>query len=616
MADIYKFNNTVDAHSDCTITSPILDSIIAGSCLVVSEVTNSWYHTSVGWVLNADGSVEKVGETTKTDVKVGSYIKFNSTDKVKTTDGGFLPISVTSVTFGVVAIKGTTAQISNGENQYWVNISDISVTANGTIMVPPEIAITPTPPPRDVTSSTTESTVGTTKNTDSILDGLRITSLRGVYGMPYQYMEIADRRIDPNNSDSFGRKYAEKIVSKLPLLVMVPGSPEFLSGYSKKEKENILEYVVTTFTGDGSSKTDLDSLINNPGRYYGLNVNWTSYFKHVNPMCRAAAKLLNLQDETYYGDKTLGNYDWQSNSNETLHSMLNYRGGVAFYINSENQISDSFSNSTGQSMIAGKVNGISDIGREMNFILGGAGALTGMELDAFSADKQIAKTEQNKQDMVSKMANSNGLIGGITNGLKTVIAGGKLIFPEIWNDSQFSRDYDISIKLTSPDCDNYSIYLNIIVPILHLVGYVSPRSVGPNGYVSPFLVRAFYKGLFNCDMGIITNMSITKGQEGSWTPSGLPTSVDVHFTIKELYGAMAITTNDDIKKGLLSNITLMDYVANLCGININEPDLKRTLYLYYSQYFRDKYMDKIYTDVAGGLDQWATNKMLNLFNKN
>ena len=33
----------------------------------------------------------------------------------------------------------------------------------------------------------------------------------------------------------------------------------------------------------------------------------------------------------------------------------------------------------------------------------------------------------------------------------------------------------------------------------------------PNGYVNPFLVRACYKGFFNIDTGIITDMSVTKG---------------------------------------------------------------------------------------------------------
>jgi hypothetical protein len=615
MGDIYRFNSTVDAHSDCSYSSSVIGTISSGTNLEVTEIANGWYHTNKGWGYGFKGTsviVEKVGSTTETNIEPGAYIKFNSTDTIKTIDGSYLPISTTNNTFMVTQISGEKTQISDGSSTYWVKTSDIKVTVNGTISVPIEVAQTVDAEIKSITSNPTGSTVGSTSNANSVIDGLRIKSLRGVYGMPYQYMEIADRRIDPSDNDSFGRKYAEKIVSKLPLLVMVPGSPEFLAGYSKKEKENILSYIVDSTVGE--SQTDLDSLVNNPGKYYGLSVNWTSYYKHVNPMCRAAARILNLQDEDYYGNN-LGDYDWQKNANESIHSMLNYRGGTAFYINSETQISDSFANSTGQSMIAGKVNGISDIGREMNFMLGGAGALTGMQLDTFTADKAMARSEENKNDMVSKMMNGNNLMSSITNGLNTVIAGGKLIFPEIWSDSQFSRDYDISLKLVSPDCDDFSIYLNILVPILHLVGYVSPRSTGPNGYISPFLVRAFYKGLFNCDMGIITNMTINKGQEGSWTTSGLPTVVDVHFTIKELYSAMAITTNDNIKKGLLSNITLMDYIANLCGININEPDIKRSLYLYYSQYLRDKYLDKVYTDVAGGLDQWATNKMLNLFNR-
>lgn len=607
MADIYKFNANVSLHKDCSYSSDIKGTLLAGTSITVTEIANGWYHTPNGWVYGyINGNVliaTKVGNVNGT-IGPGSPVTLV---KRVTIDG--TPIQTVVNIFSVLEIDDDNVKITDGENTYWVNHVDLILanpTSSNTSGNKPDETT------KDRTHTATESTVGSTKNSDSTLDGLRVKTLRGIYGMPYQYMEIADRRID-SDTDSFGRKYADKIVSRLPLLVMVPGSPEFLSGYSKKEKENILDYVVSTFGGDGSSKTDLDSLINNPGRYYGLNVNWVDYFKHVNPMCRAAARLLNLDKHVFYG-KELGNYDWQDNANETIHSMLNYRGGIAFYVNSETQISDSFSNSTGQSMIAGKVNGISDIGREMNFLLGGAGALTGMQMDKYiSQDAAVKANAENRQDMVSKLANSNNLMSSITNGLKTVIAGGKLIFPEIWNDSQFSRDYSISIKLASPDCDDYSIYLNIIMPILHLIGFVSPRSTGPNGYVSPFLVRAFYKGLFNCDMGMITNMTISKGQEGAWTPSGLPTVVDVHFTIKELYGTMAITTNDNIKTGLLSNITLMDYVANLCGININEPDIKRTLYLYYSQHFRDKYLDKVYTDIAGGLDQWGTNKILNLF---
>src|SRR5699024_7465962 len=111
-------------------------------------------------------------------------------------------------------------------------------------------------------------------------------------------------------------------------------------------------------------------------------------------------------------------------------------------------------------------------------------------------------------------------------------------------DSDFSNSYDISIKLRTPDGDKLSWFLNIYVPLAHLICLTAPREAsdaGPNGYISPFLVRGFYKGLFNCDMGIITNLSITRGREKAWTLDGLPTEVDVSMELKDLYKMLAIT---------------------------------------------------------------------------
>ena len=47
-----------------------------------------------------------------------------------------------------------------------------------------------------------------------------------------------------------------------------------------------------------------------------------------------------------------------------------YKGGVAFYVDAEPQISESLSNSTTQSQLAEKINSVSDLGREMQFLLG------------------------------------------------------------------------------------------------------------------------------------------------------------------------------------------------------------------------------------------------------
>ena len=97
--------------------------------------------------------------------------------------------------------------------------------------------------------------------------------------------------------------------------------------------------------------------------------------------------------------------------------------------------------------------------------------------------------------------------------------------------------------------------------------------------MAPFLVRAFHRGMFTCDMGIITSVELEKGKEGSWTIDGLPSEVDMSITIKDLYNVMFQTKKEQSKE-FLANTTFLNYLANSCGININAPDLQRSIMLW------------------------------------
>ena len=50
---------------------------------------------------------------------------------------------------------------------------------------------------------------------DDIVDSLIVSNLNGIYGIPYQFMESVDPRI---GDSVMGRKYSERIISKMPLL--------------------------------------------------------------------------------------------------------------------------------------------------------------------------------------------------------------------------------------------------------------------------------------------------------------------------------------------------------------------------------------------------------------
>ena len=401
---------------------------------------------------------------------------------------------------------------------------------------------------------------------------IQVASLTGLFGVPYQYPSYQDIRINGKIGDDkvFGQKYFDKVTARMPILVMVPGTPHFLAGYSGEEQQNIITGALQ------GTLDDMSELLSNPGKYYEVRADWVGYFQNVNAMCMAAAVFLGIHDQSYNGID-FSQPHWQDNASDAaLVKGSMYRGGVAFYVDAEPQISESLSNSTTQSQLAEKINSVSDLGREMQFLLGSnENLMPSMITD--TVHKDPTKDTSVAQSAANKLISGGSLIGTIMHSFDTIIGGGKLIFPEIWSDSQFSRDYNINIKLVSPDNDDYSIYVNIIVPLLHLLGFALPRGTGPSAFVSPYLVRCSYKGMFNVDMGIITSMNITKGAECSWNHRGMPTSVNVSFTIKELYDIFALANNEAGNYKLADNSIMMDYIGNLCGININEPDLTRTI---------------------------------------
>ena len=417
--------------------------------------------------------------------------------------------------------------------------------------------------------------LGSLFNDDNSGMDLKVSSIRGIFGCPYQFMPEVDPREYFNDTvnDKPGVIYLDKIISRIPLLIMVPGEPVFLPDGSDDEKRFFLDLLNGADTSSSAGKTMEETLTSKPIKYYGLKPMWDKYYRDfVDPMLNAVATFMNLRDVPYFGSD-LGSWSWENNLPNELNIFSAYRGGVAFYLNAESSFSEGFNNSSTPSALLSKVNSLSDIGREINFIMGSRGEGTTMG-KIHDIGKDIgASAGETTQKMMPE-----GLLGALASGISsTVIQGGKLMFPEIWSDSSYSRDYSINLKLVSPDNDDYSILLNILAPLVHIIGLVAPHNVDVNGYISPFIVRVFYKGVFSCPMGLIQSVSFTKGGEGNWSQSGLPTVVDVSISIKELYSTMSIGQSGT---GMEVNTSQMDYLANLCGINIMEPDLRRQFYLW------------------------------------
>ncbi len=438
--------------------------------------------------------------------------------------------------------------------------------------------------------------------------GLRVKDIHGIMGIPPQFLPTADPRLSHTGTNPYGdnggigRVYATKILKYMPLLLIIPGVPEFMKGFSKKQKKTILG---GAFVGNQTQEF-ADLLETGNGKYYSLKPNIVEYYEYVNTALRASALLLGINKIVYHNSQ-LSKIDWKkvTGGGSLLKEggLFNqYNQAIPFYADCGTDVSESFSNSTSQSSLAGTINGLSDKARELSFLMGIGSNSVGLKLDRFLGQEGLASNIETAKSMINNIVGSRGnIFSSFIAKAETVMAGGRIVFPEIWSDSSFGRSYSCKMNLVAIAGDNLSLFLGIMVPMWHVLCLVLPRNADAQAYYSPFLVRAYYKGMFNIDMGIITDLSLTKGGEGEWNINGIPTQAELSFTIKDLYEELSMTNDDKFGTKLLSNVAELDYIANNCGININDTDINRTF--------------KLLTGLAGGNVSNIINKAFDKFSQ-
>ena len=410
-------------------------------------------------------------------------------------------------------------------------------------------------------------------------------NITGILGMPYQWDPSVDLPLrDTEESDdgygTVGRKFADKILSTMPILFLTPGEPKFMALSDNDSKMDLGREMLRGLGG-------LDSFLNSEdynfkdgteNRYYSFSANFDEYSKYVNASCRAVLFYLGLQDieipipgttKTKRGAEFMIQ-DFMSND---FTKSWGSQATLPFFVDAETSISEDYSNSTTESMLASTANGFSQTARELRFIMGdNAGASDLMKSLGNTTELLTDNIGNAVKDIGEAFAGKN-MLTRIANEITTIVKGGKIIFPEIWSDSSYSRSYNVNLKFRSPDPDPVSIFLNVYLPILALINMGAPRQLNnsANSYESPFICRATYKSIFSCDMAMIESISITRGGEDKWNIMGMPLSADVSLTLKDLYGSMFVSKG----LGLVNNTIQMDYLASLAGIDLNEYEPMR-----------------------------------------
>lgn len=436
---------------------------------------------------------------------------------------------------------------------------------------------------------------------DTEVPGVLKTDLSGIFGIPYQFMSSVDQRIE---GTSIGSKYAEKIVSRLPLLFLTPCKQKFMAEFMDSDKENVLNDLIS---GDGSSTN-----VGTTGKYYTTEFAYPKYYSYVNKMMTSLCYYTGLGDKKVGidGNKKLKNVNWENATNSSFKNYFNAKHAVTFYLDGLVSMSESFSNSTTESSLASTINGFSDQANELRFLLGEKSALGNMMKEAGNVGNTISNVVGKFSDLTGGM-----LTDLASTGVSTVLSGGKIIFPKLWQSSDFSRSYSFDLKFRSPDHDTLSILLNVLAPYVHILGLVLPQNMDsktPNGYTTPFLVKAYCKGMFNIDMGIITDLSVTRGGECQWNDDGLPTQIDVSITIEDLYSNIFMT-DSKFSLAVVQNTAMQDFLANLAGLNLAETEFARSIKMLVYQ--NTSTLNRLPSTLWNKFDNAVANVMSNMFKK-
>lgn len=248
---------------------------------------------------------------------------------------------------------------------------------------------------------------------------------------------------------------------------------------------------------------------------------------------------------------------------------------VIFLVQPTGATSESFSNSVGEINTGGTIKSLGQAAHNANFNFAGG------RLGIGPIDALIDGAKQ------AGMALIDSFTFGASNLVRGLLAGGYMDIPKMWQDSDCSfPNVTYSMDLIAPYGHPYSRFQNIVVPISILLTGALPMKVGKASYTSPFLCSCFCQGVQHIRLGMITDLSITRGGGSMQQTFDRKTNfVSVSFSITDFGHKINAPINTTIfsKKFfpiLEEETPFADYIDMLTGKHISDvkwawPNIKQ-----------------------------------------
>lgn len=254
---------------------------------------------------------------------------------------------------------------------------------------------------------------------------------------------------------------------------------------------------------------------------------------------------------------------------------------AVFKVNSTGSPSESFSNTSAESDLSQKFNGVSSQARQARFTFADGNIVGGPVGDI------LGKIGTAVTDVASGIL--SGVTFGISDALKGLAGGGYIDIPQTWQSSSARLPTaSYTMKLVTPYGNPISRLQNIYIPLAMILAGGLPLSTGKQSYSSPFLVQLYDQGRCQIQLGLIESISITRGTSNlPFNKQGKPLAVDVTFSIKDLSSIMHMPVSTGSLFGALQDAVgtltnaagsnnptldqdniLVDYLAVLAGQDI------------------------------------------------
>ena len=400
-----------------------------------------------------------------------------------------------------------------------------------------------------------------------------------LFGGPIMFTDAVDPHLD-FDGNIMGRMTAQRIMHDPTIISLTPGKVKFSSGLQGDGADQLQKYIMdedhdqSTLNGLSEDQFASDKLL------YTFEQDYNNYMNYVNLIARVIAVFMGIGNESVRLPSADGTsidtgkkysvFDWrrfqnkegevpdESGSNflaEVMSDLATNIQYVHFYGQNNSSYSEETSTSTRTSSIESQIEstfGGNDMIKDFAFLSG----LSGDATDA--VDSLIANSGLQEQGF-----------GALLSQAKDYLKGGKMVFPQMIDQSTYGKSISLSFKFLSPSGDPESVFINCMLPLAHLMGFAMPRQIGPNTYTYPFLVRCFVRGWMNCEMGVVTSFRVQRGgqEDTQYNVFNQATEIDVSMDITPLYNVMYISkTTDGVN--FFKNTGLQEYLGTLSGLNM------------------------------------------------